>query len=401
MKKRFNLLILISLILGVLGGLFFPVVMENIAFLGTIYINLLKFMIIPIIFTSIMVTIYNSKKDKKNHLSRAIITFISMFTIIFILTSLIVMLMKTSSGNSLDLMWDGDVASLKISEIITNLFPENLVTMIANNSVFACILVAFFSGLAATKIDKGKIVIEFVDGLRELSNKLIEWIIYLTPFGVFSLIGSTIATHGTTIIGITAEYIGIAYLCSIISLFIVMMLPVWIMTKLNPIDYIKKMWKLWIMTITTCSSVVTLPYTIKTCKEELKIQDKNADLYVPLGCMIHKCGGAVSFALLGIFCSNLYGIEINITTYIVMLISALLINMAAPGIPSGGIVLGATYLSILNIPLSFIAIYGGIYRLLDMSYTTLNVTGNVSANILINKELEKKRTKNAKRRVSK
>ena len=150
------------------------------------------------------------------------------------------------------------------------------------------------------------------------------------------------------------------------------------------------------LTISTCSSLAVLPETIKICKKEFQISDKNADILVPLGCTIHKCGGAVSFALLGIFCSKLFGIDITISSYLFMLLSALLINMAAPGIPSGGIVLGATYLSLLNIPLSFMGIYAGIYRLLDMPYTTLNVTGNVVANIVINENLKKLKKENKK-----
>mgnify|MGYP003304181709 CR=1 FL=1 len=115
------------------------------------------------------------------------------------------------------------------------------------------------------------------------------------------------------------------------------------------------------------------------------ISNKITDIVVPLGCTIHMCGGAVSFALLGLFTSQMFGVEISFVTYLVMILSATMINMAAPGIPNGGIVIGATYLSMLNIPLSFIGFYSGIYKLLDMAYTTLNVTGDITANILINK----------------
>lgn len=138
------------------------------------------------------------------------------------------------------------------------------------------------------------------------------------------------------------------------------------------------------MTITTCSSSAVLPYTIKVCNEEFNVPKEITDVVVPLGCTIHMCGGAVSFALLGIFCANIYGISINVGTYLLMLISALLINMAAPGIPNGGVVIGATFLNMFGIPLNFIGFYAGIYKLLDMSYTTLNVTGDISANLLIN-----------------
>ena len=143
------------------------------------------------------------------------------------------------------------------------------------------------------------------------------------------------------------------------------------------------------MTLTTCSSQATLPTTIKVCNDELKIPSRITNITVPLGCTIHMCGGAVSFALLGIFCSQLYGIDITITKYIMMLFSATVINMAAPGIPNGGIVIGASYLSLFGIPLSFMGFYSSIYKLLDMSYTTLNVTGDITANVILNKTIKK------------
>lgn len=230
---------------------------------------------------------------------------------------------------------------------------------------------------------------DMVKAMKDLFNKLLEYIMYLTPFGVLFLIGSTISNYGTSIVFSLFKYILVAYLCSIIVLIIIMILPVSIITKINPFKYIKELSKVWLITISTCSSMATLPYTIKVCSK-LNIKEDITDVVVPLGCTIHMCGGAVSFALLGLFSASLFNIDINFSTYLLMIISSTLINMAAPGIPNGGVVLGATYLSILNIPLTFIASYSTIYKVLDMAYTTLNVTGDISANMIIN-HIEKKR----------
>ena len=124
---------------------------------------------------------------------------------------------------------------------------------------------------------------------------------------------------------------------------------------------------------------------MKVCKEEFGVPDEVVDVVSPLGCTIHMCGGAVSFALLGLFCSRMYQVEITLPLYLLMMVSALLINMSAPGIPNGGVVIGATYLQLLGIPLDFIGFYSGLYKILDMLYTTLNVTGNITANVLIAK----------------
>jgi Na+/H+-dicarboxylate symporter len=129
---------------------------------------------------------------------------------------------------------------------------------------------------------------------------------------------------------------------------------------------------------------------MKVCEEEFGVDKNIVDVVSPLGCTIHMCGGAVSFALLGLFCSRMYGIEVNLITFIMMMISSLLINMSAPGIPNGGVVIGATYLQLLEIPLDFIGFYSGMYKILDMLYTTLNVTGNITANVIISESLKEK-----------
>ena len=130
---------------------------------------------------------------------------------------------------------------------------------------------------------------------------------------------------------------------------------------------------------------------MRVCNEEFGVPESVTSLVVPLGCTIHMCGGAVSFCLLGLFTMQMAGLPVTVPFFLQMLLVATLMNMAAPGIPGGGIVLGATYLTILGAPTGFIGLYSGIYRLLDMAYTTLNVTGDVTANVLIAKGEEKRK----------
>jgi proton glutamate symport protein len=189
MKKIFNLFILISLILGILGGIFLPEIMKHLSFLGTIYINLLKFIIVPVIFTSIIVTAFASRKEQSHILIKSVLIFTIMFIITFLLTSLIVWLINPAKGVTFDIVdWNGEIANLSFSEIITNLFPSNIVTMISGNSIFACIILAFAMGIAASKVENGSKLIELMETLKNIFNKLLEWIMYLTPIGVFSLV---------------------------------------------------------------------------------------------------------------------------------------------------------------------------------------------------------------------
>lgn len=384
-KKIYNILMLASFLLAIIFGILLPQLMEKIAFLGDIYINLLKFMIAPIIFSSIICTIYDAKKIKSHFVLKTVILFIIMFIISFLITLLVVLVSNIGYNYNFELIkWTGEITNLEFSQIITNLFPSNLITMFQNNAIFSIILFAVLCGYAAFKVQNGDKVIAFFEGFKNILYKILEYIMYLTPIGIFALLGNAIAKYGASLFSLGAKYILTAYFCSILVLILVMILPAWLIGKVNPFIYIKKVLKVWLISLTTCSSVATLPTTLKTCEEDFKIPSHITNITVPLGCTIHMCGGAISFALLGIFCCQLFNIDITISKYLLMLFSATIINMAAPGIPSGGIIIGATYLSILGVPLSFIGFYSSIYKLLDMAYTTLNVTGDITANIIIN-----------------
>ena len=391
MKKKISLYTLIALIIGVVCGIYLKNYVGYVDFIGTIYINILKFLIGPIIFTSITVTIFMSNKKESNLVFRAIGLFVTMFVTTFLLTSLVVYVLKPTEGFVFDSTdYTGTISDLSIKDIIVNLFPSNLINMFANNQLFAIIMFSFLVGYCATKVKNGNKVIEFIKVLRDIFFKILEYVMYITPFAVFSLIANTVAKYGAILIGVALKYIGTAYLCGLLTMIFVMVLPVSIFAKINPFTYIKKIYKVWMISTTTCSSAATLPTTLRTCNEELGIDSSITDVVVPLGCTIHMCGGAVSFALLGLFCSSLFGVQVTGASYILMLVSAVIINMSAPGIPNGGVVIGATYLQLLGIPLEFIGFYSGIYKILDMLYTTLNVSGDITANVILAGKKDKK-----------
>lgn len=390
MNKRLTQFTLIGFILGIVGGVFIPTIMLNISFLGDIYVNLLKMLMIPVLFFGIVSALCQENTDKTSKVTiYSIILFIIMFLLTFLLnSSLVVLIQPGASANFPIIEWNGTITSLSIKDFFLSIFPSNIIAAAANNSILPVILFAFcFGWLLSKSKDASYLPKCFILGCNVVLNKMLQYVIYLTPIGAFALIGNTVATFGIEVIKNAFIYIGTAWLGSIIILTIIMILPVWIYCKINPIEYVKKIGKIWLMTLSTCSSAATLPETIKVCNDELNIPKAITNITVPLGCTIHMCGGAVSFSLLALFSCQMYNITITPMMFIMMIFSALIINMGAPGIPGGGIVIGATYLTLLGIPIEFIGFYAGIYKLLDMAYTTLNVTGDITANCIIDKAL--------------
>lgn len=384
MKNKLSIITFISLIIGIIFGLFFSEHTDSISFIGTFYIDFLKYLIVPIVFTSVTVSIYDSRKLKNKLVLKSVVLFVLMFVITFVISSLIITIINPSKGFVFETIdWQGATTDILLQSVIANLIPKDFKRFLTGAYLFFVIVMSFVVGYVSSLSKSGQSFIETIRKIKEYLFMILEYFMYFTPFAVFSLMASTVSKYGSIFLGVGFRYIITAYICALIALILVMIVPVLVIRKMSPLTYLHKISKIWLMTITTCSSSATLPYTIKTCKEEFEIPEKITDVVVPLGCTIHMCGGAVSFALLGLFCSKLFGVEITFVRYMMMLAYAVLINMAAPGIPNGGVVVGATYLQLLGIPLDFIGFYSGIYKLLDMVYTTLNVTGDITANVII------------------
>lgn len=391
MKQKFYLFNLGAFVLGIILGFIVPSIFPSIAFLGTIYINLLKMMIVPILFFGISSALASSKRAGAITL-KTILLFIIMFSVSYLICYGLFSVIQPGVGfNFIPVEWNGTTVSTSFEEFFVAIFPNNIIQAMANNSILPVILFAFIFGIALRHITQtvSERLITTLNCFNLAFNKMLEYVLYFTPIGIFALMGNTVATYGSQILTTCAIYVGCAWLGCLIIALIVMILPVWIYCHINPIEYIKRISKIWLITLSTCGSAATLPYTIKVCNEEFGIDKEITDIVVPLGCTIHMCGGAVSFSLLALFNCQMYGITITPIMFITMLVAAILINMGAPGIPGGGVVIGASYLALIGCPLDFIGVYAGFYRLLDMAYTTMNVSGDITANLLINKNINK------------
>ena len=391
MKKVFNILTLVCFALGILIGLFRGDGSGIFALIGSWYIKILKLFIFPVIFSNISLTAYRSAHRRDGIVLRSVLCFVIMFTASFLISSAIVTAMDPAAAYSgMDGSWEGSTLKIGLIPFLLNLLPKNLSEIFINPKVFAVIIFAWLFGRIGAVFGKAEAVFVSVEKIRTSVSRLLEYFMYVTPLAVLCLMADTVGRFGPDLLRLGLSYVLTAYLCSLAVMVLVMILPVWLLTGLSPLEYVKKLSGIWVMTVTTCSSAAVLPYTIKLCREDLKVPGEITDVVVSLGCTINMCGGAVAFSLLGLFCTKLYGIGMSFGLYVMMLFAALLINMAAPGIPGGGIVVGASFLTMFGIPLGFIGLYGGIYKVLDMSYTPLNVTGDISADLILQKYLSGK-----------
>lgn len=394
-KENLHIRVFIGFVLGIILGIFFPSISIEIKFLGNTYLNLIKMLVTPIVFCSVYCGVI-SLKDTKN-LKGLGFKAISVFTLFFvaccILTLGINLILNPGAGVSVSSNWEGTLADASISGFLSKIIPSNLLQSFVSGDTLSIIIFTIFFAIASLSLQESPIIKrleESIEGLKDLLYEIFGYFMEFSPIGVFSLISYSVATYGSLLVESLMRYILVCWISCIACFILIHALPSILIGKVRVSEYLKACGKLSLITMSTTSSAATLPTTINVCKKDLNCKENIVDFVAPLGCTIHMCGGACSFMCLIFFVSQINGISLPITTWILTIIVATLINMAAPGIPGGGIIIGATFLSIFGLPLDFIGVYSGIYRILDMPYTTLNVLGDVSANVVLSKIEENK-----------
>lgn len=393
-KKHLFTRIAIGFGLGILLGILLPEFSIQTKFIGDIYLNLIQMMIIPIIFVAVSTGIINigSSSDLGRIGFKSIVVFVIMFITTAAISLAISYLIRPGQKINIDAVgYDGAITEPSFADFFMNIVPSNLFQAISEGDILATILFTLIFSVAIVVIGKEADPVKtFINSLSKVIFKILDFIMELTPIGIISLMAFAVAEYGAGIFSALGLYIFTAYFACIIVFILVMLIPAWLYSKLRPVDFIKGIYKVWLVSLSTTSSAVTMPTTMRVTRNDFKVSESITNFVVPLGTTINMAGGAVSFSLLAVFVSDFYDIPLGVGQIIYLVIIATILNMAAPGIPGGGIVLGASFLTLLNLPIELMGPIAAIYRLLDMAYTTMNITGDATAAVLIDKSEEKR-----------
>ena len=391
-KENLFLRVMIGFVLGIVLGFVVPGLSISTKIIGDIYLNLIKLMIIPIVFCAVFGGIANIKDGAllRKVGFRTVALYVLMFVVSAVVSLAIAWTIRPGLGTVFENppVYEGTITAPSISSFLATIVPTNIVKAAADGSTLPVILFTVVFAVAVLNIGvKGKPVVDFMNSLSDAFFKMLGYFMEVSPIGVMSLMAYSVAQYGAGIFGALAKYIGTCWLCCIVVFFVVMVLPTCLYTKVPPMKFIRACGKIALVTLSTTSSAATLPTTINVSMNDLGAPEGISKFTLPLGCTINMCGGACSFCCLAVFVSDFYSINLPLGTIIFLIFTAMLINMAAPGIPGGGVVLGASFLSILGLPMDLMGPISGFYRLLDMAFTTMNVEGDVAANLIISKSV--------------
>lgn len=391
-KKNLFLRVAVGFALGVILGFALPAFSIAIKVAGDIYLNLIKMMIIPIVFCAVFCGIANIRDGAllRKVGVRTVLLYVVMFIVSAAISLAIAYVIRPGLGTVFENApeYAGDITNPTVSSFLTTIVPTNIIQAAASGSTLPVILFTIVFAVAIVAVgDAGKPVLDFMNSLSAAFFKMLGYFMELSPIGVMSLMAYSVAQYGAGIFGALAKYILCCWLCCVVVFFLAMALPACLYTGVPFGTLLRACGKIALVTLSTTSSAATLPTTINVSMEDLGAPEGISKFTLPLGCTINMCGGACSFCCLAVFVSDFYSINLPFGTIVFLVLVATLINMAAPGIPGGGVVLGASFLSILGLPIDLMGPISGFYRLLDMAFTTINVEGDVAANLMIAKSV--------------
>lgn len=392
--------ILIGLLLGAVAGILFKAGIAEVKPIGAAFIRLIRMIIIPLVFASLLVGTASLGDPKKmGRIGVRTLLYYLVYTAFAIVIGLILAnLLKPGSGlsaeaqNQLIQNFSGElneklsvgVGHLSTTDLLLNIIPTNIFEGLTNSILLQIIFFAIFTGIALALIpgDKAKPVLAFFEGLNDAMIKIVHIAIKMAPYGVFALIASVAGSHGMEVMIILLKYT-LVTIAGMIILNFTYPPVVKLFTGMKPKTFMKGIREPQLIAFSTSSSSATLPVTIEACTEKLGVPLKIASFVLPIGATVNMNGTALYQGVSAIFIAQVTGFDLTLTDQLMIILTATLASIGAPGAPMAGIMMLVVVLEQVGIPPEGIALLLGVERILDMFRTTLNITGDASAAVVI------------------
>ncbi len=410
-KKKLGLggKILIGLVAGIIVGAIFWAAMgaeaagaftaKYIKPFGDIFVNLLKFIVVPLVLLSIMDGVISMGDiGKVGKIGWKTIAYFLVTTAIACVIGLIIASCFKGAFPVLELA-EGAAYEAKTSNLmdtIVNIFPSNAIAPMSNSSMLQIIVIALFFGCGILVAgEKGKALGNLVSSFNEVTQKVMGFILSVAPYGVFALMVWVVAAQGPKILGSLGLVLLAAYIGYAIHVVLVYSMSVKIFAKMSPGTFFKKIFPAAAFAFTSTSSVASLPVT-KECCDDMEVNSEISSFVLPLGATINMDGTAIYQCVAAIFLAKCIGIDLTVTQMVTIVVTATLASIGTAGTSGAGMIMLAMVLDAVGVPPTYIGIIYGIDRLFDMGRTALNVVGDASCAVCVN-EWEKEMDAEAKK----
>ena len=348
-----------------------------------IFINLLKMLIVPLVFFSLVSGISSLGNLKSiGNISLKTITLYLITTAIAVSLSLFIgAIFQPGSGvNTANLISPDKLPQGQgIYQTILDIFPGNIIEAMANNQMLAIVFFSIIFGLALNKTNHlTSNLSESFEKLNTVFMQLVVMIIAFAPIGVFCLIGKFVIADGLNVFGEALKYVILLIATLFLHMFITYSVLIKFFTRLSLKTFFLKMKDVAVFAFSTSSSAATIPVTLKTVENELGVNKNVAAFVVPVGATINMDGTAIMQGMATIFIAQMSGIDLSLIQYVQVVLLAVATSIGTAAVPSAGTITLVIILQQFGLPLEAIGIILAVDRILDMTRTAINVTGDAA-----------------------
>ncbi|MFC3749440.1 dicarboxylate/amino acid:cation symporter [Paenibacillus sp. GCM10012306] len=402
-RKRvgFGTRVIIGLVIGLVVGILFQKLefeTKAISTFGSIYVSLIRMLVIPLVFILVLnsiASLTNLEYLRKVGI-KTFAWFLGTTGIASIIGLTVALLFNPGQGIQQEVPADFTAREIPtFSQVILDLVPSNPVNEAATGKVVPLLIFAVFLAVAIIKIgakkpEAVKPVRDLIESLTLVLHQVVKFIIRLTPYGVFALIAAITARYGWETLQELGSVIVTSYVALIIHFVLIFGGLVFFVAKVNPIKFFRKIYPTIAVAFTTRSSYATLPVNLEVITKRLHISPRIASFIAPLGASVNfnACGG-IWPAIVAVFTAQVFGINLTVTDYIVLVLVSIISSIGVAGVPGPAVISTTVVLTALGLPLEGIAIVAGVEALIDMGRTAVNATGTtVTALLVANSEGE-------------
>jgi Na+/H+-dicarboxylate symporter len=355
---------------------------------STIFINLLKMLIVPLIFFSLVsgISSLNNLSSLGKITSKTIALYLATTAIAVSLSLFIGTIFKPGSGysSSISVVPENLPQSQGVFETIVNIFPSNILEAMANNEMLAVVFFSILFGLALSKTNHlTDNLSNSFEKLNTVFMQLVITVISFAPIGVFCLIGKFVIVDGLDVFQEAFKYVVLLIAVLIIHAFVTYTVILKLFTTISIKRFFVKMKDVAIFAFSTSSSAATIPVTLKTVQDELGVNKNVASFVVPVGATINMDGTAIMQGMATVFIAQMSGIDLTLIQYAQVVLLAVVASIGAAAVPSAGTITLVLILQQFGLPLEAIGIILAVDRILDMLRTSVNVTGDAAVSCIV------------------
>ncbi len=397
MAKKFKLKlwqkIMIGMLLGILLGAINPSVLDHkivdiVEPIGILFSNMLKMIVVPLIFCAILYGITSiDDAETFNRLGGKAVAIYSITTIFAVTIGIVfTLIFEPGIGVKITLHNAPDLGvNTSLRDMLLNIIPSNPIKAMADTHTLQVVVFAFFLGvsiiLAGEKSKDLKLVIV---STTQVMFKMVELVLKTAPYGVFAIMSGVISKYGIDVLASLMKF-AMVVIAALALQYVVFGLMLFIFAKINPLPFYKKMLPVQALAFATSSSKATLPTAMQRLHRNIGVSKRSASFILPLGASMNMDATAIYLGATAVFFSQVMGITLTLHDYLIIVITSTIGSIGAAGFPGGSIVMMGIVLSSIGLPVEGISLIVGIDRILDMLRTMINITGDCTVTLIVDK----------------